>query len=39
MVGMRACLRDETNIFISAMAAKEDVVMSASEAEAWSLHQ
>ncbi|PNX70538.1 LCR-like protein, partial [Trifolium pratense] len=39
MVGMRVCLRDETNTFISAMTAKKDVVMSASEAEAWSLHQ
>ncbi|PNX59759.1 hypothetical protein L195_g051582 [Trifolium pratense] len=39
MVGMRACLRDETDTFISAMTTKEDVNMSALEAEAWSLHQ
>ncbi|XP_045831364.1 uncharacterized protein LOC123922710 [Trifolium pratense] len=38
-IGMGACLRDDKGSFILAMTAHEDVVMTAQEAEAWSLYQ
>jgi ribonuclease HI len=38
-IGMGACLRDDKGNFILAMTTHENVVMTAQEAEAWSLYQ